>query len=1036
MEKIKLEKIMKMFLILFIGIVNIAMISAQTQQRVSGRVFGADGELLIGVSVVEVGTSNGVVTDLNGTYNITLTTARASLNFSYVGYKQQTIDVGVKRIIDVRLEEDINVLDEMVVVGYGSQKKASVVGSIATVEPEKLLMTPSRSISNNLAGVVSGVIAVQRSGNPWYNNSDFWIRGVNTFGGNSGPLVLIDGVERSIHNIDPEEIESFSVLKDAAASAVYGVRGANGVIMINTKRGSVSPPQISLRYETSSTSPVKLPEYIGSVKYLELMDEMGVSSFTEDEIQKFRDQSDPDLYPDINWWNEVAKDNASNNRINLNVSGGNNLLRYALEVGHYNESGIIKNDPNQDWDSSLKIKRYNVRSNVDINLTKTTLLRVNLGGFLQTKMGPPEGSGETNVGIFYQASRIPPYIHPTIYSNGQIPRVPFKENPWAWATQRGFERTSHSNIESLTSVEQDLKAITKGLSAKLTFSFDRFSANWVTRSKDPDYYTVASGRDDEGNLITSLQANGQQFLGYSTDSEWGRQSTYLEGVLNYSRLFNSVHDINAMLLYNQRNFDDGGKWPFRTQGSAGRFSYSFDRRYVAEFNFGFNGSENFAKGKRFGFFPAFALGWVISEESFMEGLRPTISNLKLRGSIGEAGNSDIGGWRFAYLSTIADVGSYHWGADPLIYRLGRAEGQVGVSGLTWETVTKTNIGFELGLLNNGINLIVDVFKDKRRDILMGRENVPGSAGFLSTIYANYGKVENQGLDASLNVNKQITKDFYLSAMANYTYAKSKIIEMDEPASIVGSSRAQTGHMVGQLFGLVSEGLYTADDFDSNGNLKPGIPIPQNLTGLAPGDIKYKDQNGDNFIDALDATAIGGSVIPEIVYGFGVNARYKIVDFGVFFQGVGNAWRILGTSYINQNSLNRDYNLSENWLPGNTLGAGNVFSNIDDRWTEANPSQDVFWPRLSRDALANNAVPSTWWLKDMSFMRLKNVELGVSLPHQWAQSVGIKAARIFVRGSNLFTFSDFNLWDPELNTSDGLMYPIMKSMSAGFSINFQ
>ncbi|OJV42877.1 MAG: SusC/RagA family protein [Bacteroidales bacterium 36-12] len=1016
------KKTTLILIVLLLGMVNISLVSAQDKQKVSGRVFGVDGELLIGVSVMEAGTSNGVITDVNGSYNITLSTQKATLKFTYVGYNEHTIEVGSKRIIDVSLLENVRDLDEVVVVGFGSQKKASVVGSITTVEPEKLKLTPSRSISNNLAGMISGVIAVQRSGNPWFNNSDFWIRGVNTFANNGGPMVLIDGVERSLHNIDAEEIESFSVLKDAAASAVYGVRGANGIIMINTKRGKVNPPQVSVRFEGAATSPVKLPEYIGSVKYIELMDEMGVSSFSDEEIQKFKDQSDPDLYPDVNWWNEIAKNNASSTRTNMNVSGGNNLLRYALEIGYFSEDGILKTDESQDWDSSLKVKRYNVRSNVDVNLTKTTLLRVNLGGFLQTKNSPPEGGGdETNFGLFYQASRIPPYLHPTIYSNGQIPRVPFKENPWAWATQRGFQRTNHSNIESLTSVEQDLAFITKGLSAKLTFAFDKFSGNWVTRSKDPDYYTLASGRDVDGNLVTTLQAHGQQFLGYTTGADWGHQSTYLEGIINYGHIFNQLHDVNAMMLYNQRNYDDGSKLPYRTQGSAGRLSYSFARKYIAEFNFGFNGSENFTKGKRFGFFPAAAIGWVVSEEDFMKNITYVLSNLKVRSSWGQAGNSNIGGRRFAYLSTIADVGYYYWGADPLIYRLGRAEGDIGVSGLTWETVTKTNIGLEVGLLKNSINIIVDVFRDNRKDILMQRTNIPGSAGFMSAVFANYGKVTNKGIDASLNMQKQFTKDFYFSAMNNFTFARSRIDEMDEPESIVGTTRARTGHPVGQLFGLVAEGLYTDDDFDANGNLKPGIPVPANPAGLAPGDIKYKDQNNDDLINELDATAIGGSRIPEIIYGLGFNTRYKLVDFGIFFQGAANTWQILG---------------GENWLPGNTLGAGNVYSNVDDRWTTENQNQNAFWPRLSRDALANNSVASTWWLKDMSFLRLKNIELGINFPHNWTKKAGIGNARLFVRGSNVLTFSDFKLWDPELETTDGLKYPIMKSFSAGFSVNFQ
>lgn len=1006
---------------------SIVELSAQTEFKVSGRVFDAKGELLIGVPVLEVGTANGAVTDNNGTYNILLTKQKATLKFSYIGYRSQEIEVGSKRIIDVKLEENLLSLDEVTVVGYGSQKKASVVGAISTIEPEKLLLTPSRSLSNNLAGMVSGVIAVQRSGNPWFNNSDFWIRGVNSFTGNTAPLVLVDGIERSLNNMDPNEIESFSVLKDASASAVYGVRGANGVIMINTKRGKVSPPQISIRTETSGTSPIKLPKYIGSVRYLELINEInadnGEAILASDEIlQKYRDHSDPDLYPDINWWNEIANDHATNSRTNLSVNGGNELLRYSLEMGYFKEDGILKRDPNKQWDSSLNVDRYTVRSNVDINLTKTTLLRVNLGGYLQTKNGSPEeGGNETDFGVFYQASRTPPYLHPKIYSNGQIPRLQYKQNPWAWVTQRGYEKVNHSNIESMTSLEQNLNSITKGLSAKITFAFDKFSGNSVTRSKNPDYYNVASGRDVDGNLITTLQEYGQDFLGYSTGAIWGNQSTYFEGIANYSRVFNQLHDINAMVLYNQRNYDNGNYLPYRNQGIAGRFSYSYDRRYVGEFNFGYNGSENFARGKRFGFFPSFAAGWIISEEKFMQKYLKTISSLKLRASWGEAGNSDIGGRRFGYLSTVQNTGDYYWGADLMTYRLGRSEGEVGVSDLTWETVAKTNLGIDVGLLNNAITYTIDFFQDKRRDILMQRQNVPVSAGFNRPIWANYGKVANQGVDMSLHVNRQVTNDWFLSAMGNFTYTRSNIVEMDEPKSVVGTYRAETGHPVGQLFGLVSEGLFTADDFDGSGNLESDLPIPTNSAGLRPGDIKYKDMNGDHIIDAMDATAIGGATIPEIIYGLGVNTKYKAIDFGVFFQGAAKTWRILG---------------GENWLPGQSLGAGNIFTNVDDRWTEDKPSQDVFWPRLSRKALANNSVASTWWLKDMSFLRLKNIELGMTLPKYWTKGLGIGNIRLFARGSNLVTFSKFKLWDSELETPDGLKYPIMKSVSAGLNINFQ
>lgn len=1033
MKKINVKQICSLFLIVWltcIGNTHYAVANnndfLQSQKKVTGRVMSADGELLIGVSVMEDNTTNGAITDVNGTYTITLTTENPSLTFSYLGFKKRTINVDNRGIIDITLEEDVETLDEVVVVGFGTQKKASVIGSITNVEPQMLNLTPSRSLSNNLAGMVSGVIAVQRSGNPWFNNSDFWIRGISSFSGNTKPMVLVDGIERSLHDIDPEEIESFSVLKDAAASAVYGVRGANGVIMINTKRGKIGTPQIDVRFERSFTSPIRMPEYVGSVKYLNLLNEMyadqGRDPFmSEAELLNYQNQTDPELYPDVNWWKAIAKDQADNIRGNLSVNGGSNILRYSLVLGYYNENGILRRDPNQEWDSSLKVTRYTVRSNVDINVTPSTLLRVNIGGMLQTKNSPP-GESDDDYGFFYQAMRIPPYVHPLIYADGRIPKVVYKQNPWAWVTQRGFQKTNASKIEALVAVEQDLKFITPGLKVKGTFAFDKFTQNFVIREKNPDYYNPATGRDPNGNLITTVLSHGEEFLGYKTDARWGDQSVYAEAMLSYNRTFDSVHDVNGMFLYNQKNYDNGASLPFRNQGIAGRLSYTYGRRYVGEFNFGYNGSENFAKGKRFGFFPAVAVGWIISQEEFMEPLSPIISNLKIRASWGEAGNSDIQGRRFAYISTIANTGSYRWGTENNVYRLGRSEGDIGVPDLTWETVAKTNLGLEIGLFNDAISYTVDLFKEKRRDIFMERVNIPGSAGFNKNIWANFGKVENQGIDMSLTVSKQLNKDWSISALGNFTYAHNKIIEQDEPAARIGTYRARTGNPVGQIFGLIAEGLFTENDFDENGKLKEGIPTQNfsDMENLRPGDIKYRDMNNDGAITALDETAIGGTVDPQIIYGFGVNARYKDFDFGVFFQGAGRTYRMLG---------------GESWIPASVLGAGNIFSNIDDRWTVENPSQDVFWPRLGNLTVDNNNRASTWWLRDMSFLRMKSIEFGYSLPQSLVSKVGIKNCRIFARGSNLLTFSDFKLWDPELNTTDGLRYPQMKSVSVGLTINF-
>lgn len=1011
--------------------VNTQILKSRNQGiRIVGRVSSQNGERLEGVTITEYRTSNGVLTDATGTYSINVLNNDAVLTFSYTGYNPQEIKIGDRVIIDVVMQESITEENEVVVVGFGTQRKASVVGAISTIAPEQLQLTPNRSLSNNLAGLVPGIIAVQRSGDPWSNNSDFWIRGVSTFGGNSRPLVLVDGVERSLNDIDPEEIESFSVLKDAAASAVYGVRGANGVIMINTKRGKIGPPKVSFRYEAANTKPVKIPDYVGSVKYIELMNEVFQDAgrdpmFSEDILQKYRDQSDPELYPDVNWWKVLSKDHAFNQRANLNLTGGNTFLRYALELGYFTEDGIIQRDMKQEWNSAIKVNRYNVRSNVDLNITPTTVVRVSIGGYLQTRNAPPGAAGETDFGLFYQASRIPPYLHPPQYSTGEIPRINFRENPWAWATQRGYERWGVNQLQSTTAVEQDFKWITPGLKAKLTFAFDKYSGNSVIRSKTPDYYTPASARDADGNLILTVQSHGQEFLGYSTGSLWGDQSMYLEGMISYGRNFNNKHDINSMILYNQRNYDRGDLLPYRNQGIAGRFSYTFDRRYIGEFNFGYNGSENFEKGKRFGFFPAIAAGWIISQEKFMEPLRDVISNLKVRGSWGKAGNSILGQnmWdrRFAYISTIADFGSYRWGVDNDIYRLGRAEGDVGVPGLTWETVTKKNIGLELGLWNGAVNFNIDFFKEDRKDIFIQRNNVPGSAGFIRAIFANYGKVENQGVEMSLNAERQFNENWAITVMGNFTYAHNTRTEIDEPVGLLGTYRSQTGTPVGQLFGLVAEGLFTEDEFDANGKLRLGIPEQTFSESVRPGDIRYRDLNGDGVIDALDRTAIGGTRMPEIIYGFGSTVRYKFVDVGFFFQGAGRTWQILS---------------GENWMPGSALGAtGNIYSNIDDRWTPDNPNQIVFWPRLTYGVNANNEQASTWWLKDMSFLRLKNVELGITLPRNWTKQAWIDRFRIFARGTNLLTISQFKLWDPELETTDGLKYPIMKSFSAGVNINF-
>ena len=999
---------------------------SQKKIIINGIVRDAQQEPLIGVNIRIKGTGDGTISDLNGQYFLEVPNKQAILEFSYVGYETQEIVVGNQININVNLKEESNSLDEVVVVGYGNQKKVSVVGSITSVRPEALQQGTTRAVSNNLAGQLAGVIAVQRSGEPGADGSNFWIRGISSFqGAGRDPLVLVDGIERTLDDLSAAEIESFSVLKDAAASAVYGVRGANGVIIVKTKRGQMGKPQVNFHLEQGFTQPVQLPEYIGSVEYLDLMNELYLDAgnpnplYTAETIDKYRNNADPELYPNVNWLDAVSKNVASNTRGDLTITGGSDILRYALVASYYGERGIMESDPNQNW-GGMKLNKYNVRSNVDINITKSTIVGVSIGGYLQETNNPSTSISD----IWNWAFETPPFQHPIQYSDNRNVRVAERHNPWAELTQHGYSKGTASKIESLFSVEQDLSFLTKGLKIKALFSFDRYANSWVKRTRTPTYYNPATGRDENGDLILSVSTDGQDFLDTSKESEWGNKATYFEANLNYERTFGK-HAIGAMFLYNQRDYSDGDVVPYRRMGIAGRGSYTYDNRYIAEVNFGYNGSENFTKGHRFGFFPSVAVGYLLSEEKFMEQLKNTFSKIKFRASWGLTGNDQLSGRRFAFLPTIDTDGSYKWGINNDYNRASRFEGEYGVENLTWETVEKLNVGLELGLWN-ALELQIDWFKEQRRNIFMQRRNIPSAAGFRKVPWANFGKVNNGGVDVSLNYNKNFGKDLYIGVRGTFTYAHNEIIEQDETPGVLGTNRQRTGHSVDELFGLVAEGLFTEDDFITNEQgelvLKEDIPA-HTFNNVRPGDIRYKDVDGDGAITTKDEVAMGGTVNPEIVYGFGANARYKNFDFNIFFQGNGRTYRFIG-------------GVAGNFLPGASQGTiGNILTNYNDRWTPENPTQDAFYPRLSYGPNTNNRQNSTWWYRNMSMLRMKDVEIGYTFPQAWVNKAGLSNIRLYVKGSNLLTFSGFDLWDPELDTQTGAKYPIMKSISVGFDINF-
>ena len=1008
--------------------------SVQTNQ-VTGLVTDKQKEPLIGVTVTLVGTETRAITDADGMFRINVPAkSGTTLEFNYIGFASKQVKVNGSRLLNVMLEEETNEFTEVVVTGYTSQKKASIIGAIETIKPAELQFGSTRTLSNNLAGKLSGVIGIQRSGEPGYDDSNFWIRGISTFSGSNNPLILVDGVERDLDNVDVAEIESFSILKDASASAMYGVRGANGVIVITTKRGKIGAPQVSFHVEHSINQPTQLPKFLNAPDYMTLLNELATQDnvalpFTQQQIDRTRSGYDPDLYPDVNWVDAITKDYAYTTRGNLEVSGGSDFLRYSIVTSYFKETGLLEQDKSLVFDNATNNQQYNLRTNIDMDVTKTTMLRVNIGGYLNRFK---KQRCETN-DAFGEAFRTLPFVHPARYSDGAIPVISYRANPWRTVTQQGYDFITSSKIQTLFSVEQDLKMILPGLKAKGLFSFDRWNRSRRSRTAKPSTVFPATGRDEEGNLIYSQHEAGDESLGNEQGNEYGNTRVYFETDLMYSNRFGKT-DVDAMLLYNQQAYDDGSIQDYRKQGIAGRLSATYDNRYVAEFNFGYNGSENFAKGKRFGFFPSVAIGWLLSEEPFMEKLKPIFHKIKFRASIGQAGDDNIGGRRFAYLGTLqTDAQGYIWGTNgqrnyghnkPEEGPMGISEGEIGVENLTWETVTKKNLGIEVGLWNM-LDLNVDIFSEKRKNIFMERSIIPTQTGFVKAPWANFGQVSNKGLEVTLNFHKQWNKDLFTSAYGNFTYAKNRVDEKDEPEALKGTHRSATGRSMNELWGLVAERLFTYDDFNADGTLKDGIPTQDGVGAaiLHPGDIKYVDVDGDGAITEADEGYIGGTEDPRIVYGFGGVISYKNFDFNFFFQGTGDMYRVIG---------NQPY-----FLPGGgTTTEGNAYSyNLDDRWTETNQDPYAFWPRLTYGPNVNNYRRSTWWKKDMSFLRCKTLEVGYTLPKSWLQSFYVKSCRVYVSGNNLFCLSSFKLWDPELGTNDGLKYPMNRSVMFGIDINF-
>jgi len=1018
------------YLLLFLGILVIhpayAQDNAADQKSVSGVVRDRAGTFLINISVGVNGTGRGTVTNAKGEFTIRASKTD-SLSFTAVGYVPQLVAVSDNRVLYVTLDTREGSLNDVVVVGFGRQRKISVVGAQSTIKPEELKL-PVANINTLLAGRISGVVGVQRSGQPGRNSADIWIRGIATFGGgSSSPLVLVDGVERSLNNIDPQDIASFTILKDAAGTAVYGVRGANGVVLVTTKSGRVGKPQVSLDYSEGLSTFVKIPEMADARTYMDAANESfttrGLTAkYSPEYIQKTLDGSDPELYPNVDWFNALYKKNAHVRRANMNVSGGSDFLRYYGSVSYYEEGGLLKTGGLESYNADLRFKRVSVTTNVSMNITKTTKLDIGIRGFFTNNNRPFIETQD----IFGSAMTTPPTEYPLEYTGGFIPgKNPnggFR-NPWADLTRRGYTTEFNNSVNSNLQLTQDLSFFTKGLSANASFAFDANNALTTARGKrEPTYFPdAANPRNADGSLNLNMTYQGEgNYLSFNRSNS-GNRRFYTQASLNYDNSFGK-HRVGGLALFYADDYQDqfassfSASIPERYLGFAGRVTYSYDDRYFLEGNVGYNGSELFTPDNRYGVFPAFGVGWVLSNENFFKPLRGAISYLKFRYSDGITGIGRIdGGRRFAFLTLLNDdVDGYRFGRDYNELR-GTRVTDYG-SSVVWAESRKQDLGMEFKTLNDHLSLIVDVFKERRTGIFLQRQSIPLYMGLTNSPYGNLGIVENKGIDGTLEYNGKIGQ-VDVSVRGNITFNRDKLLQNDLPPQKYEWMN-RTGHNILSRFGYVAEGLFQSTDEISNS------AVPGDRSNVLPGDIKYKDLNNDGLINSYDQTWIGYGDVPSLVYGFGFNIGYKGFNLGAFFSGQSGADVMLSGDAI---------------IPfANGAGLSNVYSNITDRWQEGKSNTNVFYPRLANgeDKNLNNSQSSTWWLRKADFLRMKTLELSYRIPRKVFKDV-FKGVTVYTQLFNPFTFSSFKLWDVEstVNSGNGAKYPNIKSYNLGILFNF-
>lgn len=1022
----------------------------QQARKIQGVVVDETGESVIGLNVQIKGKpAVGTITDIDGNFTIDAS-PNDVLVFTFIGYATQEVKVGNQKILKIVMKEDSQALDEVVITAFGAgQKKESVVGSIQTVRPADL-QVPSSNLSTSFAGRMAGVVAFQRSGIPGENGADFYVRGISTISGMTSPLIIIDGVEASsadLNALDPEVIEGFSILKDATATAMYGTRGANGVMIVTTKSGAdLEKPVIGIRVEANVNTPTKVPSFVSGDRYMQLYNEAvtnqgtGDVLFTNEQIMGVRNNLNPYIFPNVDWYNEIFKDASFNQKANFNIRGGTQKITYFMNVSVNHETGMLKNRSKDffTYNNNLDMKRYAFQNNIDFKLSKSSKIGLHLNVQLNDMTSPVTGSDKDSPSavmdeIYSSIMNNNPVDFPIYFPNTGEKWVKWgaysggndqgATNPLAQAT-RGYANTFSSTVLANIDFEQKLDFLTEGLKFKAMISFKNWNQTITNRYQGINRYSVKSYSQLEDGTYDYVAAPLSEPTKPTLSTNRllsGDRRIYFQAYLDYNRIFGDVHSVSAMALFNTDEYVNNtgsglvNSLPKRKIGLAFRASYGYDNKYMLEFNAGYNGSENFAKGHRFGFFPSVAVGYNISQEKFWEPLSNVISNFKLRASYGLVGNDQINDERFIYMADVSLQGndsspSFTTGYGSNTYTLkGPTYNRMENNTITWEVGEKLNVGADIQLFNS-LNISVDAFREIRRDIFQQMQSIPNYLGTAETkLYGNLAKVKNWGVDFSLDYGKQISKDFSMQFKGTFTFARNKVLEYNE-APGVSPAYSIVGHSVKSFLLYQANGLYIdAADIANNPTSTLG-----NIA-IAPGDVKYVDQPDkygvyDGRITSADRIRMGHPEVPEIVYGFGPSMQYKKWDFSFFFQGVANTSLVMSGFHPFGTQYNR-----------------NVMEFItEDYWSENNQNPDARYPRLTKYDNNNNTQASSYWLRNAAFLKLKNAEIGYTF----------KWARIYVSGTNLLTFAPFKHWDPEMGGDKAMKYPTQRTFNIGIQMTFK